>query len=66
MRPKGARRETKTMDIEEEENPNIHLFSNTSYKVGASCREWSEMYNFLEPGDFSNEYQEDAYHLVEI
>jgi hypothetical protein len=34
--------------------------------VGASCWEWSKMYEFLEVDDFSNEYQEYAYHFVDV
>jgi hypothetical protein len=34
---KGTRRVGNSTEIDEEENPNTLLFSDTSYKVGASC-----------------------------
>jgi len=64
--PKGDMIAGYSMEIEEEENTNALLFSDTSYKVGTSCREWREMYDYLEVGDFSNEYQEGADHFVDI
>jgi hypothetical protein len=68
MSPKGSKKQVKATETmkEDDENPNAFLFSDTSQKIGVSCKEWNKMYEYLEKGYFSSEYPEDSDNFVDI
>jgi hypothetical protein len=61
MTKKGKGKKQKVEEEEIERNPNSTFYSDTSYKIRVkNCMEWSEIYNFIEDGNFTDEYESDA------
>jgi hypothetical protein len=67
MTKKGKAKQQKDEEEEIERNPNSTFYSDTSYKIGVkNYMEWSEIYKFIEDGDFTDEYESDVDDLEDI
>jgi hypothetical protein len=67
MTRKGKAKQQKDEEEEIEKNLNSTFFLDTSFKTGATNNmEWSEIYKFIEDGDFTDEYESDVDDLVDI
>jgi len=67
MTRKGKEKQQKDEEEKIKKNPNSTFFPDTSFKRGATNRmEWSEIYKFIEDGEFIDEYESDGDDLVDI